>query len=326
MPLFKLRLAAADLAAGRAAADTLGALEVPAPLAVTLFEDGPPAHAVEAYYDAAPALDAIAQALASISGIGAPAVEALPDRNWVAVSQDALAPIAAGRFVVHGSHDRGRFALRRHAIEIDAGEAFGTGYNATTALCLEAIDALARRRRFARILDLGCGSGILAIAGARAWPNAHILAADSDPVATAIARENARLNRVAGRIAVIDAAGLAHPRLRASPPFDLVLANLMAATLIDLAPALRRAAHPGGIAILSGLLTHQTREVCAIYRTAGFQLLGRRSRNEWTALTLARHEPRSLRPSRRRFPSPLRGGDGGGGKKRSVAAAFSPHP
>jgi ribosomal protein L11 methyltransferase len=288
MPLFTLRIVAADLAAGRAAADALGELAAPHALAVTLFEDKLPQHVIEAYYDTEPPLEATAHALAPIAGLGPPTIEALPDQNWVAVSQTALAPVAAGRFLVHGSHDRHRFAFHRRAIEIDAGEAFGTGYNATTALCLEAVDALARRRRFGRILDLGCGSGILAIAAARAWPQARILAADNDPIATSIARANARLNRVARRVEVIDAAGLAHPQLRTSQPFDLVLANLMARTLLDLAPALRRAVRPGGIAVLSGLLTHQAREVCAIYRTAGFHLMERRPRDDWAALVVMR--------------------------------------
>jgi ribosomal protein L11 methyltransferase len=288
MPLFKLRIPAADLAAGQAAAAVLGEIE-PQPLAVTLFEDAAPAHVVEAYYDSEPAREAIALAVAAIgAGIGEPGIEILPEQNWVALSQAALAPIAAGRFIVHGSHDRERFARRRRAIEIDAGEAFGTGYNATTALCLEAIDMLARRRRFARVLDLGCGTAILGIAAARAWPRARILAADNDPVATAIARENAHLNGVARRVRVVDAVGFAHPLLRAAGGFDLVLANILARTLIELAPGMRRALRPGGVAVLSGLLSHQAREVAAVYRTAGFRLVSYRSRSEWTALTLAR--------------------------------------
>jgi ribosomal protein L11 methyltransferase len=288
MPLFKLRIPVADLAAGQAAAAALGEIHTAPPLAVTLFEDGAPAHVVEAYYDSAPALDAIAQALASISGSGEPIIEALRDRNWVAVSQASLAPIAAGRFIVHGSHDRARFAQRRWAIEIDAGEAFGTGYNATTTLCLEAIDTLARRQPFERVLDLGCGTGILAIAAARAWPRARVRAADNDPVATAIARDNVRLNRVARRVRVLDAAGFAHPLLRGSGAFDLVLANILARTLVELAPDMRRAVRPGGIAVLSGLLGHQVREVSAVYAAAGFRLLEHRRRGDWAAITLVR--------------------------------------
>ena len=169
--LFKLRIGAGDLATGRAAAGIIGELVAPEPLAVTLFEDKPPAFVVEAYWDAEPALAAIVDALAGLAAkLGAPSLEAVPDENWVALSQAALPPVAAGRFIVHGSHDRRHFAARRHAVEIDAGEAFGTGHNATTALCLEAIDLLARRRRFRRVIDLGCGSGVLAIAAARTFP------------------------------------------------------------------------------------------------------------------------------------------------------------
>ena len=143
--LFKLRIRAADLAAGRAAASIIGELVAPSPLAVTLFEDTPPAFLVEAYWDVEPALEAIARgACRPGTNLGAPSLVAVPEQNWVALSQAALPPIGAGRFVVHGGHDRPRFAMRRDAIEIEAGEAFGTGHNATTALCLEAIDLLAR--------------------------------------------------------------------------------------------------------------------------------------------------------------------------------------
>ena len=288
MPLFKLQVSASDLAAGRRAADALSELAAPLALAVSLFEAKPPAHVVEAYYDAEPARAAIVEALSRLGAdVGAPTIEALPDENWVAVSQASLAPIAAGSFIVHGSHDRRRFAFRQRAIEIDAGEAFGTGYNATTALCLEALDTLVRRRLFSRVLDLGCGTGILALAAARALPSARVLAADNDPIATAIARENARLNRLALRVRALDAVGFAHPMLRGHA-FDLVLANILARTLIDLAPAMRRAVRPGGIAILSGLLSPQAREVTAIYRAAGFKLMGRRSRDDWAVLVLLR--------------------------------------
>src|SRR6185503_5089148 len=202
--LFKLRIGAGDLASGRAAAGIIGELVAPEPLAVTLFEDKPPAFVVEAYWDAEPALALIVDALAGLAtNLGAPSLEAVPDENWVALSQRALSPVAAGRFLVHGSHDRERFGLRRTAIEIEAGEAFGTGHNATTALCLEAVDLLARRRRFSHVLDLGCGSGVLAIAAARLLPSASVLAVDNDPLAATIAQANARLNRVAQQVRVI---------------------------------------------------------------------------------------------------------------------------
>jgi ribosomal protein L11 methyltransferase len=288
MPLFKLRIEAPDLEAGRGVSDTLERLQ-PAPFALTLFEHGPPRFVVEAYYDGRPELDDLRLLLAQCdTRLGAPAVEEVSDQNWVALSQAALPPIAAGRFIVHGSHDRARFALRRLAVEIEAGEAFGSGHNATTALCLEALDALARRRPLRRVLDLGCGSGVLATAAARVAPTACVLATDNDPVAVTIAAANARLNRVGRRVRVLQAAGFAHPALRRGPAFDLVLANILPGPLLALAPALGRAVRSGGIAVLSGLLDPQAREVAAAYRTAGFRLLRKVQRAGWTALVVSR--------------------------------------
>jgi ribosomal protein L11 methyltransferase len=288
MPLFKLLIEAPDLAAGQAACDALERL-VPAPLAVTLFEHGPPRFVVEAYYDQRPGLDDVRLPLAQCHALHLePSLVEVPDQNWVALSQAALPPIAAGRFIVHGSHDRFRFALRRLAVEIEAGEAFGSGHNATTALCLEALDCLSRRRRLMRVLDLGCGSGVLGIAAARVAPGARVLAVDNDPVAVVIAKENARLNRVAGRMQVLQAAGFAHPALRRAPPFDLVLANILPRPLVALAPAIRRALRSGGVAVLSGLLDHQGREVARAYCATDFRLLGRLQQAGWTALTLTR--------------------------------------
>ena len=232
-------------------------------------------------------------------------LEAVPDQNWVALSQAALPPVAAGRFLVHGSHDRARVGARRTAIEIEAGEAFGTGHNATTALCLEALDRLTRRRHFARVLDLGCGTGVLAIAAARVLPGARVLAVDNDPLATAIARDNARLNGVGRRVRVIDAAGFAHPLLRPAGAFDLVLANLLPGPLIALAPAMRRALAPGGVAVLSGLLDHQAREVAATLPRRRLPPAGRRSRRAgWTVLTVMRGSGArsSAAPQNRRDP------------------------
>jgi ribosomal protein L11 methyltransferase len=288
MPLFKLRIEVPDLESGQGASDVIEGLE-PTPLAVTLFELHPPRFVVEAYYVQAPRLDELRLRLKACDGRLADAsLEAVQDQNWVALSQASLPPIAAGRFVVHGSHDRARFAMRRLAVEIEAGEAFGSGHNATTALCLEALDALARRPPLRRVLDLGCGSGVLAIAAARVAPTARVIATDNDPVAVATAKENARLNRAGRRVRVLTATGLSHPALRATPPFDLVLANILPGPLVELAPALRNVVRSGGVAVLSGLLDHQAREVGATYRAAGFDLVRRLQRAGWTALLVVR--------------------------------------
>jgi ribosomal protein L11 methyltransferase len=138
------------------------------------------------------------------------------------------------------------------------------------------------------VLDLGCGSGVLGIAAARLIPAARVLAVDNDARAVAIARENAGLNRVSGRVRVLAAAGLAHARLRGAGRFDLVLANILPGPLVALAPGMRRALRPRGVAVLSGVLDHQAREVAAVYRSVGFALVRRLQAEGWTALVLSR--------------------------------------
>jgi len=289
MPLFKIRFPPGAPAATRNIADFLAELATPHALAVTLFEHGPGRFVVEAYYGAPPCLADLARAPGSLANaMPAPVLEAVPDQDWVALSQAALPPVAAGRFLVHGRHDRERTRPQRMAIEIEAGAAFGTGHNATTTLCLEAIDRLVRRRQFRSVLDLGCGTGVLAIAAARAIPGARVLAVDNDPLAVAIARANARLNGAGQRVHVIAATGFAHPQLRRPRGFDLVLANLLPGPLIALAPAMRRALRPRGIAVLGGLLDHQARELTATYLAAGFGLAARSRRAGWSVLTLER--------------------------------------
>jgi ribosomal protein L11 methyltransferase len=288
MLLHKLRIEAAGLSAAQRAAGRLAEPDAPEALAVTLFELGAPAFVVEAYYAQPPPVGTIAALLAGQGvELGPPSLEPVPDANWVALSQAALPPVRAGRFVVHGSHDRARFAVRRGAIEIEAGEAFGTAHNATTVLCLEALDRLARTRRFTRVLDLGCGTGVLAIAAARVLPAGRVTASDSDPVAVRIARENVRLNRARGTVRVVTAAGFDHPALRRAR-FDLVLANLLPGPLVALAQAMRRALRPGGAAVLSGLLDHQVREVAGAYAAAGFRRHWQARRDGWGVLVLRR--------------------------------------
>ena len=160
---------------------------------------------------------------------------------------------------------RGRFTL-----EIDAGLAFGTAHHATTRGCLIALDRLAKREHLRRVLDIGTGTGILAIAAARAL-NANVVASDMDPIAVAVAAENARTNGVQSRVTVVEAEGLAHPALRRAKA-DLLFANILLSPLLDLAPAFARALRPGGLCVLSGLLDRQARQVESRFRSLGFSL------------------------------------------------------
>jgi ribosomal protein L11 methyltransferase len=215
-------------------------------------------------------------------------VETVPALDWVRISQQALPPVEAGRFIVHGSHDRARVGRRHWAIEIDAGEAFGTAHHATTLGCLHAIDRLAHTLRVDRILDLGCGTGVLAIAAAKVWPAARLLASDIDPEAVRVAHANIGLAGLAHRIAVSAGNGLAGKAIRRGGPFDLVFANILAGPLVRLAPAMARAAAPGGLAVLSGLLVGQEAEVRAAYAAAGFTVVRIERLLGWSILTLRR--------------------------------------
>lgn len=289
MPQSKLTFPVPSLAIGRAAEAALLDAVLCEPLAVTVFESDAPTFRVEAYYEAVPDLGLLADILAP-SGVPASALvlKEVPDENWVAVSQAALPPVWAGRFVVHGAHDRHRVGALRHAIEIEAGEAFGTGHNGTTSGCLAELDRLAHTISPRRVLDLGCGTALLAIAASRVFPAAHVLASDNDPIATAVARENVRLNRAAPRLRVLTAPGFAHPLLRAGPAFDLILANILPNTLIALGPEIRRRLAPGGTIVLSGILNFQVGEVRAAYAALGFRLDRLVKREGWSILTLTR--------------------------------------
>lgn len=284
----KLCLTAADLSRARQLSDRLGEAWEPAAHAVTLFEvAGTPNWEVEAYYDGEPDPQALRELLADLLDTTTQwRLEAVPDENWVAISQAALPPVTAGRFVVHGSHDRAAIGFRLNAIEIDAGEAFGTAHHATTRGCLEALDRISRSQRFERVLDLGCGSGVLAIAARRLLPAARITASDIDPEAVRVARGNARTNRAGRSIKIVTSVGFDSPALRNR--FDLVLANILAGPLIRLAPAMRVALRPKGLAVLSGILSDQSEEVEAAYRAAGFSIRAKRIDTGWSTLVLIR--------------------------------------
>jgi ribosomal protein L11 methyltransferase len=211
--------------------------------------------------------------------------ERIAAKDWVAESLLALKPIKAGRFVVHGAHDRGCAPPNRIAIEIEAALAFGTGHHGSTRGCLLAINRLSKTAKAKRILDLGAGSGVLAIAAARAFRR-RVLASDIDADAVRIARDNARLNRSAPLVRVCRANGVAAADIRGGAPFDLVFANILLAPLQRLAAPLTGIVAPRGRIILSGLLNVQAAAARAAY--PHFSLERRIAVDGWTTLVLRR--------------------------------------
>ena len=258
-------------------------------LAVDAVEEGPGRWRVTLYLPEPPD-GGLSGALNAITGdlFGADAprftVAPLPDADWVAMSLEGLTPVRAGRFLVHGSHDRDKARPNDIAIEIEAGEAFGTGHHGTTSGCLLAIEHTVRTRTVRNALDIGTGSGVLAIAIAR-LAHCPVLASDIDPVATRVAAANIRLNGAHPAVQVVTAAGIARRVFAVRGPFDLVVANILAGPLVALAPAIRRAVAPGGTVILSGLTTTQQVRVAAAYRAAGLRLERSAVREDWATLT-----------------------------------------
>jgi ribosomal protein L11 methyltransferase len=212
-------------------------------------------------------------------------VSELPETDWVAHVRRVLKPVEAGRFFVHGGHDADRVPEGRIGLLIEAAMAFGTGHHGTTLGCLRALDGLAEAGLMpARVADIGCGTAVLAMAAARLWPGAEVLASDIDAQAVAVAAANVAANGLTGRVACLEAEGFGSPAL--AGPFDLIFANILKGPLIDLAPAMARANRPGGLAILSGILNEQADEVLGHYLGCGYNARSRCRIGDWTTLVL----------------------------------------
>jgi ribosomal protein L11 methyltransferase len=276
-----------DAGTARRLLDGLGDAFATGEAAVATFEEAG-AWTLEVYFEGSPDQDAVRALIGDLAGDAASeglTFSAVAAGDWIAQSLAGLAPVAVRRFVIHGAHDRHRVLPNRIGVEIEAALAFGTGHHGTTQGCLVALDRILDRKHPRRILDVGCGTGVLAIAAARATRR-PVVAGDIDPVSVRLARGNARLNRTL--VTVIQANGLSDHRMRAGAPFDLVFANILLSPLKQLADPLRRVVAPGGRVVISGLLADQAKAALAVYRASGLVLERRILLDGWMTLVLMR--------------------------------------
>jgi ribosomal protein L11 methyltransferase len=287
-PTHRASFAIGDEAAARRVVDVLTEIFFEGDAAVAAFERPDGRWDVTVHFAESPDQTLLRKLVGDAAGqdIAATiAFDTVEAKDWVKASLADLVPVPAGRFVVHGSHDRARVAANKLAIEIEAALAFGTGHHGTTRGCLLLLDHVLKSSRPERVLDLGTGTGVLAIAAAKALHRA-VLASDIDTPSVRVARENAALNGVGPEVRVIRASGFAAPEFARCGPFDLVLANILANPLRQLAGPMARHLAPNARVILSGLLTHQAPAVIAAYRARGLVPLRHLRIESWSSLLL----------------------------------------
>ncbi len=256
------------------------------PLAITEIDEAKAIYEVSLYVEEDE--KAVIQArLAQILGVNQDEIEieVLPDIDWVQHSLEGLNPVRAGRFFIHGSHDRDKVMPNDLAIEIEAGQAFGTGHHGTTVGCLELLAEVMASEKPQNALDLGTGSGILAIGMALIAP-IRILATDIDPIAINVAKENFALNGVSDTITAITATGLDDNEIASRAPFDLIVANILANPLIELAPQMVPAKAKNGSIVLSGILEEQHDRVVKAYQDQGAKYIKTLHHEGWVAIHL----------------------------------------
>jgi ribosomal protein L11 methyltransferase len=213
------------------------------------------------------------------------AFDTVEAKDWVKATLEELVPVRAGRFIVHGHHDRTKVPANKLGIEIEAALAFGTGHHGTTRGCLLLLDEVLKAWRPRRVLDLGTGTGVLAIAAAKAL-RINVLASDIDPLSVRVAAENARLNGAGDLVETIRATGFSAPQFAQRGPFDLVLANILANPLRQMATPMARRLAPSALVILSGLLPSQASGVVAAYRARGLVLVRQLKIEGWSSLLM----------------------------------------
>ncbi|MBK8007779.1 MAG: 50S ribosomal protein L11 methyltransferase [Rhizobiales bacterium] len=255
--------------------------------AVGAFEAPDGSWIAEAHFPELPDKSAVAAAVAEINPNAKAEYETLAAKDWIAASLEGLKIVRAGRFAIHGSHDRDKIKANEIGIEIEAALAFGTGHHGTTLGCLRALEKLARVEKPRRILDVGTGTAVLAIAAARAF-QAPVIATEIDRPSVTVAKENVRVNRASPYAGVLHTGSLSAPVITQYAPYDLIFANILLPVLKHLARPIASLAAPGATVILSGLLPSQGLAAFTRYQALGFRLIRSETIENWTTLTLTK--------------------------------------